>query len=366
VREAINRYTSFVIPIDDYGDGKKDALKNIAAELLSVPLSDVWFRHRPRLDFQSNDLFEAGNGSQRIILKEYLKTDEFDEAPVREFRALELLSPLDLAPQPRAFYPHSSDRRPVVVYDYMSGRMWDRRIPSGEELEMLAEIWIRINEVRRNVLWLSRGQETPILLIWHSIKRQFLEYFDWVESNYEGSKMAAELCQSLIEDRLEVAAGLSNFEVPFCFCRADPRFANVIARPSGTLGMVDWEDSGLRDPALELADTMTHPNQEDLLSQSQWKAFLDPYLEYRRPLDRTIDRRFHLFLGILPLWWLSILLGEGLKRIISGELGEWRIHDMEPNRKLRRYLARALSWPRANVEQEIYELADVRFFPDRE
>jgi thiamine kinase-like enzyme len=196
------------------------------------------------------------------------------------------------------------------------------------------------------------------------VQRQLHDYCDWAESNNEHSRKVVELCQTLGEDRLEIATGLSKFEVPLCFCRADPRFANVIARPGGSLGMVDWEDSGLRDPALELADTMTHPNQEDLLSQSQWMAFLDRYLEYRREHDRTIDLRFHRYLGILPVWWLSILLGEGLRRAKTGELGEWRIHDMEPNRKLRRYLARALAWPSHNIEREISKLAGVRFFPD--
>jgi thiamine kinase-like enzyme len=32
------------------------------------------------------------------------------------------------------------------------------------------------------------------------------------------------------------------------FCRADPRFANVITRPDGRLAMVDWEDSGRAIP----------------------------------------------------------------------------------------------------------------------
>ncbi len=363
---ANDRYTSFVIPFDEVRDGEPQTLKNIAADVLSAPVSEIWFRHRPRLDFQSNNLFDAGNGSQRIILKEYLKPEEFDESPVREFRALELLSHLELAPQPRAFYPHCADRGPVVVYDYMYGQMWDRRIPTAEELGKLAEIWIQTNEVRRDDLWLSRGQERPILQIWRGVRRQLQEYFDWVESDFEPARRVVELCTTLCENRMEVAADLSNFKVPLCFCRADPRFANIIARPGGRLGMVDWEDSGLHDPAIELADTMTHPNQEDLLSPTQWRAFLDPYLEYRRHSDRTIDRRFHLYLGLFPVWWLSILLGEGLRRAKTGELRVWRIHDMEPNRKIRRYLARALAWPSYNVEPEIDDLTDVRFFPDKE
>jgi len=62
---------------------------------------------------------------------------------------------------------------------------------------------------------------------------------------------------------------------PECFCRSDARFANVIARPDGRVGLVDWEDSGLRDPARELADLLHHPNQEDLIDAEGWQPFLD-------------------------------------------------------------------------------------------
>jgi len=47
------------------------------------------------------------------------------------------------------------------------------------------------------------------------------------------------LDRSLINARRFVST-----DKPLCFCRSDARFANVIARPDGRLGLVDWEDSG--------------------------------------------------------------------------------------------------------------------------
>jgi thiamine kinase-like enzyme len=46
----------------------------------------------------------------------------------------------------------------------------------------------------------------------------------------------------------------------------DPRFATVIQGPDGHLTLVDWEASGLLDPASDIACLLTHPNQEDLLT----------------------------------------------------------------------------------------------------
>ncbi len=357
-------YTANMSHCIENNDARLKTLKLIAAEALSTSEADIAFKNRPQLDIQSNNLYEASNGGQRIILKEFLKPDEFDESPLREFRALRLLSHLDIAPQPRAFYPLNSDHNPIVVYDYMDGKMWDRKVPSARELEQLVNLWIQMNEVQSDDLWLSRSQETSTFLIWQSVKQQFGDYSEWVENSFPLAGQAAKLAIDLWQEREETALDLTKFEIPLCFCRSDPRFANVISRPDGRLGMVDWEDSGLRDPALDLADIMIHPNQEDLLTHHQWRSFHRPYLEYRRRRDLTLDRRFHLYLGLLPVWWLSILLGEGVRKYSAGQLDQWRIHGMDPNRKLGRYLARALTWPDYDFNSMDDELADICFFPD--
>jgi hypothetical protein len=103
---------------------------------------------------------------------------------------------------------------------------------------------------------------------------------------------------------------------PLRFCRSDPRFANVIARPHGRVGLVDWEDSGLRDPAPELADLLHHPNQEDLLGPEGWQPFLDRYLPTCRD-DPGFGEWLRGYLALFPVFWLGVLLAEGLRRAES-------------------------------------------------
>ena len=356
-------YTGPMSSSSDRGDPQIQYLEQIAANVLSTDASNIEIRPRPPLDVQSNCLYEASDGFQRIILKQFLKPDEFGESPLREFRALELLSALDIAPQPRAYLPHRPDRKPIVVYDYMDGQMWDRRIPTAGELGQLSALWIRISEIESDTLWVSRNYEQSTVNIWKGVQELLENYSSWAESSFEPAIITAQLCCALGEQRLEVVEELSQYEVPLCFCRSDPRFANVISRPGGKLGMVDWEDSGLRDPALDLADLMTHPNQEDLLSPVQWGAFLSPYVETRGRIDDDLSERLHLYRGLLPVWWLAILLSEGLRRFAAGQLNNWLIHDMSPNLKLRRYLARALTWPAYELDEKISQLEENCFFP---
>ena len=92
--------------------------------------------------------------------------------------------------------------------------------------------------------------------------------------------------QSLLKQQVSAALArhmesiqeLSEARPQLAFGRSDSRFANIIARTGGRVGIVDWEDSGLIDPALDQADLMVHANQEDLLSAGEWEAFLRPYL----------------------------------------------------------------------------------------
>jgi hypothetical protein len=344
--------------------GHQHWLRSIAGEVLSISHSQIQLERRPQLDYQSNLLYDAFGDGQHLILKEFLKPEEFDESPGREYDALNLLSGHDIAPQPRAYYPHQQDNKPVVIYDYLDGKMWDRYQPNPAELLLLAQTWIEMSSINREVLWLSRGQEISVEKIWNQISILIQTYRDWVDSDFRLANPAIKLVIGIFNIRKSAVAELSKGKVPLCFCRADPRFANVIKRPSGKLGWVDWEDSGLRDPAKDLADIVNHPNQEDLLSPEQWRSFLDPYLDYRRRFDSDVDRRYHLFSGIYPVWWLAILLNEGLRQIDSGTYKDWRIHGINPNEKLRRYLARACAWPRQEFDQELDDIALLIFFPD--
>jgi aminoglycoside/choline kinase family phosphotransferase len=156
---------------------------------------------------------------------------------------------------------------------------------------------------------------------------------------------------------------LAGYSAPLCFCRADARFANVIRRPDGRLGLVDWEDSGLRDPARDVADLLTHPNQEDLVAPEAWDSFLQPYLAGRAAVDPQLARRVQLYLAIFPLYWLATLLGRGMRLAAADGLDGWTVNGLPANVRLRRYLARALAWPQADGAPWLARLEGVTFLP---
>jgi thiamine kinase-like enzyme len=137
----------------------------------------------------------------------------------------------------------------------------------------------------------------------------------------------------------------------------------VIRRPDGRLGLIDWEDSGLRDPARELADLLTHPNQEDLLTMPQWQAFLRPYLAARGQLDGQIAHRMQLYLATFPLFWLALMMDQGAKRARKQAINSWMINGLPANVRLRRYLARALAWPVLDFSEQLSALPNLDCFP---
>ncbi|MDY6875606.1 MAG: hypothetical protein SWK90_05305 [Chloroflexota bacterium] len=82
-----------------------ETLQTIMAEATGLSPSAISTSPRPPLDNQSNQLYGVRASNHYLIVKELLKPDELHDAPVREFRALELLASLDIAPQIVLFQP---------------------------------------------------------------------------------------------------------------------------------------------------------------------------------------------------------------------------------------------------------------------
>ena len=290
-----------------------ESLAAVVAQVTGVDAASIHISLRPPLEIQSNRLYDAWAGDRHLIVKEFLKPAEFDDAPRREAHALERLVPLDVAPQPVHYQPQTSEFGPLVLYAYMEGEMWGRRCPSAAELEQLAEVWLQVSALPTEGLWLSRGYERTLRAREDAFRAHFQAYAAWAESHFRPALRAVDLCFGLMERCRAVTRELDDCAPPLCFCKSDSRFANVIRRPDGRLGLVDWEDSGLRDPARDLADVMTHPYQEDLLACDEWRALLEPYLAVRGEIDPQLAQRVHLYLAIFPVFWLSTLIRAGLR-----------------------------------------------------
>jgi aminoglycoside phosphotransferase (APT) family kinase protein len=339
-------------------------LTELVARLAGCAPADVRVRLRAPLEHQSNRLYEAWADGRHLIVKEYLKPEEYTTAPLYEHRALELLAPLDVAPRPVGLVPEATpEHGPIVVYEYLDGEMWDRRRPSATELADLAELWLKVHAIPTERVWQNSRYVFLVSERYDEFRASFLAYQSWTEAMYPAGRIGADLGLEVLERHAPVADEVGRLPPHRRFCRSDARFANVIRRPDGRIGLVDWEDSGLRDPARELLDLLSHPNQEDLLSPLEWQPFLGPYLAALTPLDPTLPRRVELYGAIYPLFWLALFFKLGIGRARAGTLAGWTINGLPANERLRRYLARALAWPDPEYATWLDELADLELFP---
>lgn len=344
-------------------------LSGIVARLAGSGPGAVEVRPRAPLEHQSNRLYDAWADGRRLIVKEYLKPEEFATGPVNEHRALELLAPLDVAPQPVGVEMDGPVGRPVVVYEYLDGTMWGRRRPSPGELRQLAEAWLTIDSVSEQVDWAARGTQHSVAARYARFRDRMTTYRAWTEAAFPVGTAAALRCLDLLERRRPEVAELdacAEQGIRASFGPSDTRFANVIRRPDGRIGLVDWEDGGLGDPARDVRGLLSHPDQEDMLTLAQWQAFLGPYLTAMTPRDPSLARRIALYMAIDPLFWLSVLFVEGLRRVEAGRLAGWAVNGLPANQRLRRYLARGLAWPEPEFSDRLDELAGLEFFPTRE
>jgi hypothetical protein len=331
------------------------------AQAMGLPPAHLTISLRKALDFQSNRLYDIWADGCHLIAKEYLQPGELEIAPWREYQALQLLAPLDIAPQPVLYDPALG---PIVVYEYMDGEMWDRYSATPSDLANLAETWLKINSAQAD--WLSRGSERSLHTVALEIRQRIEAYWDWTKTEFKPGERAAEMCLELLEKRQNIIGELAESQPVTCFCRADPRFANVIQRPNGRLGLVDWEDSGLRDPARDAADLVTHPNQEDLVSWQTWQAFLTPYQQAHSKVDPDFPNQMHRYLALFPIFWLSLILAGGVKLALSNRLANWTVNEIPVNQRLGRYLVRARAWPEMSYEHWLENTELPCFFPTSE
>lgn len=110
-------------------------------------VQSLTIRCRPPIAHQTNHLYDVWVNDQQLIDKVYLGNVERN-SQLTEYRSLQVVRPLDIAPRPVFFDPSAG---PVVGYEFLDGEMWDRRLPSASELEILANVW------SESTLYLSTG-----------------------------------------------------------------------------------------------------------------------------------------------------------------------------------------------------------------
>jgi hypothetical protein len=121
------------------------------------PRNQARFRvieQRSETPHQTNRLYDVWADGRHLIAKEYLSNVDLD-APLNDYRALCLVESMDIAPRPLFFDPSVG---PVVVYAYVDGAMWDRRVPATAELVALANVWVALHALPIDDVWVGRAR----------------------------------------------------------------------------------------------------------------------------------------------------------------------------------------------------------------
>ncbi len=337
----------------------------VVSHALKLPPGEIRIRPLAPLAHQSNHLYEARAEGVIYMVKEFRKPDELYDAPAREIFAMEALATRDIAPWPVAHIPPGRlgpGQWPVVVYRRMDGEMWDRRAPTPADMQALARLWLTVSEVPIDEAPRARGIADGAGRLLDRLPRILQRYADWAR---EAAPHCLPMARALEQVGLRAeaaAAELHGLPAREVYCRSDARFSNVIARPDGRLGMVDWEDCGVGDPAQFVADLRIGPNQEDLISDAAWQSFSGLYLGALGRRDPTLARRVALYELLVASLWLGWMAERVLAEAGVGPVRPWAMNTMPATERGRRFLARALAWPDDDFDAALARLSGYRFF----
>jgi hypothetical protein len=99
---------------------------------------------------------------------------------------------MDIAPRPLFYDPSVG---PVVVYKYLEGAMWDRRVPAAAELAALADLWVALHALPTEDLWIGRGQARNSPTLVARLRTPIERYAAWAAQRRDGTRReAARVC----------------------------------------------------------------------------------------------------------------------------------------------------------------------------
>lgn len=265
--------------------------------------AECWtkWRIQPVTTGMNNRVYRATSDAADLAIK-FTIADARQRA-LREYRALELVAAErpGLAPAPLLL---DAERfaYPVVVASWLGGAPLEA--PPAD-----AAAWITLLEhyVAIHTIPVDETELPPAVLT--------------MSSAAEGQRIVAEAFAQLPDEAVsrevhELVAQLaeSTFPAwepsPLALCRCDGNFRNFIVGTPGWAS-VDWEYSGLGDPAFEIAELVTHVSmQPTALERMGW--MIEQYAVLRG--ETQIAVRARAYLRIMLVWWvvrLARLLYEG-------------------------------------------------------
>jgi aminoglycoside phosphotransferase (APT) family kinase protein len=266
----------------------------------------------------NNQLYRATRGEIDLAIKFTIR-DPRDRAG-REYGALRALrnAGLAIAPQP-VLFDRDTYSQPVVVQTWLSGRT--RTAPPETDAE-----WTCL--LRHLALAHSVTPERGQVHLPRAVS---------AANDIRGARVAVqeEVARIPLEGRPpSLCALIRRFEavlpsadlphggwVPFALCRTDLNTRNFIERPGGTWASVDWENAGWGDPAVDVAELMTHAAYVDVPA-ARWNWVVDAYRELSGDTDVAARIWGHYY--TMAVWWVARLarylyeIPRGLDRRLVG------------------------------------------------
>jgi aminoglycoside phosphotransferase (APT) family kinase protein len=211
----------------------------------------------------------------------------------REYTALALLQSLglDLAPCPILF-DEDTYSLPVIVQSWIEGEV-NATFPDTDEA------WTGLLNYYKAV----HGIEAPL----DTLDKPVL----YAEN--------ADQCKAIIHQKVErlpldaqppslrlLTTRFERMKLPrwkqptLSLTRTDPNPRNFIYRPDRTWASVDWEYSGVTDPAFEIADLLAHP-QFIPLSRDRQEWIIQHYCQG----DEDCEIRIRTYWLTMTLWWAA-------------------------------------------------------------
>jgi aminoglycoside phosphotransferase (APT) family kinase protein len=329
-------------------------LEDIVREALGTERFAITYRQPA--PYQSNDLYDVLADGQRFIAKVFLNRKSAADDAMRELAGLRHAAAISVAPQPLL---HRPGQQPVIVYRFLEGLPWPRRAPDPMHLQSLVLLTARIGAL--DVAGLPTVQETPQSLM-NNAARWLQRYLHWSEAHAPAAHALREMINRALALGHAASEELARMAFPPRFIKLDAQFVNVLSLSEGGIGLVDWEDSGVGDLALGLAGLITHPYQEDLLDWSAWRRALAWLTHEPHAADLQLHQRIAHYCRLLALHWLAILVDRSQRQVENGRPALDEHFGLPRERRLRRYLARALANSLDDLDHTLSELTSEHFF----
>lgn len=240
----------------------------------------------------NNRLFCARRDDLALAIK-FTVRDDRDRAG-REWNTLHALAEAELRIAP---LPILLDREryawPVVVQSWIEGEPLQHPPHDDADWEAILAHMIAVHQLTGDRV--RRSLPAPVL--WATSAEQVLAQIRW-----QLDRVPVEARPPRLTALIDAVARcrFPTWDAPtLTLCRADPNIRNFIRR-AGPWASVDWEYSGLGDPAFDIADLIAHIAHLDVPA-ARWDWFVDRYAALCADADCRM--RIDVYLPLMLAWW---------------------------------------------------------------